>query len=76
LQAQLDGINDPNALIPAIEQFTGKSIDLLTGTVTDPASAAPDSSGSCPASPASPAATLLDHPAGRRPLLCRRSHRG
>jgi hypothetical protein len=54
LQAQLGAISDPNQLIPAIENFTGKGIDL--GSPTPGGSPAASSSSSTDASSATSSA--------------------
>jgi hypothetical protein len=67
LRSQLSAISDPNALVPAIEQFTGTTIDLLSGTVSKVAAAnvaTPAATATAPTPTPLNTAPLLNAPQG------------
>lgn len=69
LQAQLSAINDPNALIPAIEKFTGKSIDLASSSPVSSRAGPPSGPGATPdaSAPANATPATPDGPASASP---------
>ena len=69
LQAALDATNDPNALIPIIEQFTGASIDLNSGTVTFPPPTSAPAAGSGAGITIATAASIVAPPPPPPPTL-------